>query len=33
MSAAEAGGNDTVVNSIAHELLCSDKIKIRFIQD
>ena len=29
-SAAVAGSNDTAVNSIAQELVCSDKIKIEF---
>ena len=29
MSAAAAGSNDTVVNSIAQKLVCSDKIKVR----
>ena len=33
MSAAAAGSNDTVVNSIAQELVCGGKIKIRLIQD
>ena len=32
-TAAAAGSNDTVVNSIAQELVFSDKIKIRLIQD
>ena len=32
-SAAAAGSNDTAVNSIAQELVCSGKIKIRLIQD
>ena len=32
-SAAAAGSNDTVVNSIAQELVCSGKIKIRLIPD
>ena len=32
-SAAAAGSDDTVVNSIAQELVCSGKIKIRLIQD
>ena len=33
MSATEADSNDTVVNSIAQELVCSGKIKLRSIQD
>ena len=33
MSAAAAGSYDSVVNSIAHELVRSGKIKIRLIQD
>ena len=32
-SAATAGSNDTAVNSIAQELVCGGKIKIRLIQD
>ena len=32
-SAAAAGSNDTVVNSMAQELVFGGKIKIRFIQD
>ena len=32
-AAAAAGSNDTVVNSIAQELVCSGKIKIRLIQE
>ena len=31
MSAAAGGSNGTVVNSIAQELVCSGKIKIRLI--
>ena len=33
MSAAAAGSNATAVNSMAQELVCSGKIKIRLIQD
>ena len=33
MSAAAAGSNDAVVNSMAQELVCGGKIKIRLIQD
>ena len=33
MPAAAAGSNDTVMNSIAQELVCSNKIKLRLIQD
>ena len=29
----DAGSNDTVVNSVAQELVCSGKIKIRLIKD
>ena len=32
-SAAAVGSNNTVVNSIAQELVCSNKIKIRLIKD
>ena len=31
MSAAAAGSNDAVVNSMAQELVCGGKIKIRLI--
>ena len=31
--AAAAGSNDTVANSIAQELVCNGKIKLRLIQD
>ena len=31
-SAAAAGSNDTVVNSMAQELVCSGKIKIRLFK-
>ena len=33
MSAAAAGRNDTVVSSVAQELVCSGKIKMRLIED
>ena len=33
MSAAAAGSNGTAVNSIAQELVCGGKIKIRLIPD
>ena len=32
MSAAAAGSNDTAVNCIAQELVCSGNIKIRLLQ-
>ena len=32
-SAAETDSNDPAVNSIAQELVCGGKIKIRLIQD
>ena len=32
-AAGAAGSNDTGVNSIAQELACNGKIKIRLIQD
>ena len=33
MSAAAAGSDDTVMTSMAQELVCGGKIKIRLIQD
>ena len=33
MSAAAAGSDDTAVSSIAQELVCSGKTKIRLIQN
>ena len=32
-SAAAAGSNDTVANSTAQEIVCSDKIKMKLIQN